>query len=625
MSLETQRPDVTITPGSPTPMSLADGADVTQGAIADAAVTGDNPGTQSAKLRGINKILASVWDNTLGRLKVSVENTPSVTVSGAVTVSEPVSVDDNGGSLTVDGTVATTVADGANVALGTTTDPDTANTVIGRLKRIITLLSGTLTVAFSGTPTVNVSEPVSVDDNGGSLTVDAVDGGLASIGATTDAEATGNGSVIAILKRIRTLLGGTITVSISGTPTVNQGTSPWVIGDGGSSITVDGTVSVTEPVSVDDNGGSLTTDSVDGGHATIGTTTDAEATGNGTIIALLKRLRTLLAGGLPSALVGGRLDVNVGNTPTVNQGTSPWVVGDGGSSITVDGSVSITGTPTVNQGTSPWVVDQQSTAELDYDTGAGTVNQSVVGLALPGSGGPVPGGTAANPVRVDPTGTTAQPVTDNGGSLTTDSVDGGHATIGTTTDAESVSGNGTVIALLKRLRTLFGGGLPSALISGRLDVNVGNTPSVDVTPSSPAATDYLPVRLTDGTSFYNASGGGGGSSAPIYDQVSFGGTALTVKWAAIDINGATDHTLVAAVASKKITVIGIHFTCRNNQDVGFKSGSSVLVQPMLFKRGEGMNAWLRAGFVVQTDTNQALVMSLTRPERVRGLLQYVEV
>ena len=39
-----------------------------------------------------------------------------------------------------------TIADGADVAEGTTTDADTVNTVIGRLKKIVTLLSATLTV-----------------------------------------------------------------------------------------------------------------------------------------------------------------------------------------------------------------------------------------------------------------------------------------------------------------------------------------------------------------------------------------------------------------------------------------------------------------------------------------------
>lgn len=42
-----------------------------------------------------------------------------------------------------------TIADGADVAQGTTTDLDTANTVIGRLKRLVTLLTGT--IAVSGT------------------------------------------------------------------------------------------------------------------------------------------------------------------------------------------------------------------------------------------------------------------------------------------------------------------------------------------------------------------------------------------------------------------------------------------------------------------------------------------
>lgn len=56
----------------------------------------------------------------------------------------------------------------------------------------------------------------------------------------------------------------------------------------------------------------------------------------------------------------------------------------------------------------------------DFDTGAGTDTVAMFGIALPASGGAVAGGTSANPVRVDPTGTTAQPVTDNGGSLTVD-------------------------------------------------------------------------------------------------------------------------------------------------------------------------------------------------------------
>lgn len=66
-------------------------------------------------------------------------------------------------------------------------------------------------------------------------------------------------------------------------------------------------------------------------------------------------------------------------------------------------------------------------------------------------------------------------------------------------------------------------------ISGQpIGVNVQNTPTVsaqqsgswtvsvsgevDVTPASPSPLSYLPVRLTDGSSFYTATGGGGGGT-----------------------------------------------------------------------------------------------------------------
>lgn len=81
-------------------------------------------------------------------------------------------------------------------------------------------------------------------------------------------------------------------------------------------------------------------------------------------------------------------------------------------------------------------------ASLDYDTGGGTVNQGTVGIVLPASGGPVAGGTSTNPLRVDPTGTTTQPVsgtvTANAGTnlntsslLTTTAHDNAFGTAGT--------------------------------------------------------------------------------------------------------------------------------------------------------------------------------------------------
>jgi hypothetical protein len=56
------------------------------------------------------------------------------------------------------------------------------------------------------------------------------------------------------------------------------------------------------------------------------------------------------------------------------------------------------------------VVTQPSPKTADFDTGAGTDTVEMLGIALPKSGGAVAGGTASDPLRTDPTGTTTQPV-----------------------------------------------------------------------------------------------------------------------------------------------------------------------------------------------------------------------
>jgi hypothetical protein len=66
-----------------------------------------------------------------------------------------VAVNDSGELLTAGGGGgggAVTIADGADVAQGATTDLDTANTVVGLLKKIKSLLSGTLAVSAASLP-----------------------------------------------------------------------------------------------------------------------------------------------------------------------------------------------------------------------------------------------------------------------------------------------------------------------------------------------------------------------------------------------------------------------------------------------------------------------------------------
>lgn len=90
-------------------------------------------------------------------------------------------------------------------------------------------------------------------------------------------------------------------------------------------------------------GGAVTV--ADGADVALGATTDAEATGDGSSVGILKRLRTLLAGGLPSALASDRLKVDgSGVTQPVSgtfwQATQP---------VSIGASVAVTGPLTDGQ------------------------------------------------------------------------------------------------------------------------------------------------------------------------------------------------------------------------------------------------------------------------------------
>lgn len=206
------------------------------------------------------------------------------TANGDLTATQagPASTDSNGYTSAP---VACYIADGNDVTQGTSTDANTVNTVMGRLTKIRDLLLATLTIA--GNVTEANSAAIKAD-------LDAVN---TAIGAVSDVawSGSGNGSEIAILKKIVAELAATLTVSGS---------------------------------------------------------------------------------------------ISVSNFPA----TQP-----------------VSGTVTANAGSGTFT-NQQSNVQSDYDTGAGTQSMTMFGLALPASGGAVPGGTASNPLRVDPIGTTTQPV-----------------------------------------------------------------------------------------------------------------------------------------------------------------------------------------------------------------------
>lgn len=111
-------------------VTIADGADVTEGAIADAAVTGDNVGTVNGHLRGVDKILGDVWNSVAHYLKVSIQNTSILVTQGAL----PFGADYVGYTAT-SGTVDTFVyktggSGGTTVATVTVTYVDSTHAVL---------------------------------------------------------------------------------------------------------------------------------------------------------------------------------------------------------------------------------------------------------------------------------------------------------------------------------------------------------------------------------------------------------------------------------------------------------------------------------------------------------------
>lgn len=286
-----------------------------------------------------------------------------VTVTGTVSVTEPVSVDDNGGSLTVDNAALAVVGGGTEAtALRVTVASDSTGVVSVDDNGGSLTVDGT--VAVSGTVTVDTELPAaaSLTDNFANPTAPGVgafvmgwdgatwdrmpgnstDGQLVNLGANNDVTVTGSvsvtGSVDTELPAAAALADNTAnpTVPAVGSFLMGYDGTNWdrvradggsvFIQDGGNSITVDGTVGVSGSVdtelpaaaSLADNASNPTAPAVGAfGMVWDGATWD-RAAGNSTDGALVN--------------LGANNDVTVTGTVTANQGTansSPWeVMGD---------------------------------------------------------------------------------------------------------------------------------------------------------------------------------------------------------------------------------------------------------------------------------------------------------
>lgn len=138
------------------------------------------------------------------------------------------------GGVAITGSSAVTVADGADVALGAKADAAVSTAGTGS---VIALLKGVQTILGSVTasPTSNTvgDRLKTIATNTGTVS-SAATSILASIGATTDAAATGTGSLIAVVKQLRTILtdvwddaGNALNSQITKTPVVGTQGNAW--------------------------------------------------------------------------------------------------------------------------------------------------------------------------------------------------------------------------------------------------------------------------------------------------------------------------------------------------------------------------------------------------------------
>lgn len=211
----------------------------------------------------------------------------------------------------------------------------------------------------------------------------------------------------------------------AGLPVQQQTGSTFAISDGGGSITVDGTVSIsgTSGFNLAQYGGSAV-GAANALHVQAGTGAVFPVSDNGGSITVDGPLTDaqLRASAVSVAQSG---TWNIGTVTTLTGITNPVTV-TGTVAATQDGnwSVSVSALPAGS-------VAATTAKTADFDTGAGTDNVMLTGIALPAPGGAVIGGTSSAPIRVDPTGTTTQPVSG------TVAVSGGTiAVTGALTDAE---------------------------------------------------------------------------------------------------------------------------------------------------------------------------------------------
>jgi hypothetical protein len=344
-------------------VTIAAGADVTEGNTTDVAVNGDNAGTVSAKLRGLNKLFSDVWDSVNHYLKVQIQNTTlAVTQSGSWVISAGTALIGKVGiDQTTPGTTNGVVVNSSALPTGAALDSSlsTINTSIGTTNTEVGATNETAPATDTATSGLNgrlqrVAQrltsliallPTSLGANGG-LKIEGVASGTAvpiSGSVTANAGTNLNTSALALDATLGTTNTrvGDLTETAPATDTASSGLNgrlqriaqrltsliallPTALGAGGglkvdgsgTALPVSGTVTANIGTSGSlalESGGNLATTA-----STLGATTGAAVTtdANGTIQQYLRGLVKL------AITVGSFFTVSLDTTDTIYNGST---------------------------------------------------------------------------------------------------------------------------------------------------------------------------------------------------------------------------------------------------------------------------------------------------------------
>lgn len=218
------------------------------------------------------------------------------------------------------------------------------------------------------------------------------------------------------------------------------------ISDGGNSITVDGTVTVTEPVSVDDNGGSLTVD-----NATL-------------------------------AVVGGGAEATALRVTIADDSTGVLSIDDGGGVITVDGTVAVT-----NAGLTELAAAIDTEVQVDIVGALPTGDNNIGNVDVASSA--LPTGAATSALQLP-----------DGHNVTVDNASGA-AAVNIQDGGNSITVDGTVTVTATNLDVRD---IDAATDDITVHGDVGVVDQFDLTNSNPLA-----VAIVDGDGTQISSFGGG--------------------------------------------------------------------------------------------------------------------